>query len=461
MGAWQPGMSGGSPQPVNSSDVASGSVAQTPVSSPDMPDADDVASDHSATGAARDWLTRESILLGLALLLSLVLLGGLGMHILGEEPETNSYALLAEAFLNGSFSGDRCFDGDCARYDGRVYVIFPPVPAVIAMPFVAAFSVDFAGFAALGALASAIALLLWWRIFALLGIGGRLSAWLLLALAFGSPLYYVTIRSDQIWFYAQAIAFVFVTFAIYEVVRGGRLWVAGLSIAAAFLSRQMSLLYLPFLFVLALQPGEPLISLRKHHIARALKLGLPVLGAVGIYLLYNQLRFGDPLDTGYAYIAKTDGTGGWISRRIAEFGLFSLEYLFFNFVHFFVEGFHFAFGGRYVLEPLGVNPMGASIFAASPFVLLAFFAPVNRITMIGLVTAAAMIVPVLFYHSNGYSQHNVQRYVLDWLPIVLYALAFAVGSRLRPAFAILAVYAIALNVATMALLAQFGSLSRM
>lgn len=429
-------------------------MAQTHLSSADTAEVEGTSSDSPARG----WLTRERLLLGLALLLSLVLLGGLGLHILGEEPETNSYALLAEAYLNGSFSGDRCFDGDCADFEGRLYVIFPPVPAVIATPFVAAFGVDFAGFAVLGALASAVALVLWWRIFALLGLDNRLSAWLLLALAFGSPLYYATIRSDQVWFYAQAIAFMLVTIAIYEVVRGGRLWIAGLSIGAAFLSRQMSILYLPFLFALALKPGEPLISLRKPHIVRALQLGLPVLGAVGLYLAYNQLRFGNPLDTGYAYIASPGESGGWISKRIGEIGLFSLQYFFFNVFHLFVEGFHLAFGGRHVLEPLGVNPMGASVFAASPFVLLAFFAPVNRTTMIGLVTVAAMIVPVLFYHSNGYSQHNVQRYVLDWLPIVLYALAFAIGSRLRPAFAILAVYAIALNVATMALLAQFGSL---
>ncbi len=413
----------------------------------------------TAQDSPRDWFARERLLLGVALALAFALMGGLVLHILGEMPETNSYALLADAFLNGSFSGERCFDGDCAHYAGRVYVIFPPVPAVVAMPFVALFGTDFAGFAALGALATAIALSLWWRIFQTLGVDRKMAAWLLLALAFGSPLYYVTIRSDQIWFYAQAIAFLFVTIALYEVMRGGRLWVAGLCIGAAFLSRQMSLLYLPFLFALALAPGEPLISFRRDHVVRALKLGLPVAAAVGLYLLYNELRFGNPFDTGYAYIRPTDpGEHNWISLRIGEIGLFSLRYLFFNLVHLFAEGLHFGFGGRYMLEPLGVNPMGASLLAASPFVLLAFFAPMTRTVVIGLVTIAAILAPTLLYHSNGFSQHNVQRYVLDWLPILTYALALAVGSRLRPAFAVLAVYAVALNLVTMALLARFGSL---
>jgi 4-amino-4-deoxy-L-arabinose transferase-like glycosyltransferase len=398
------------------------------------------------------WPRREIVLFGIALLLATILLGGLAVHAFGEKPDTNSYALLADSFLHGQLSGTRCFDRDCASYGGRVFVIFPPLPALVAMPFVALSGVDFRWFIALGTFASGIALIVWWRIFGGLAVQRKTAAWLMMALTFGTPLYYVTYRSDSVWFLAQSLAFLLVTTAIYQALRGGSLWLAGAAIGAAFLCRQMSVLYLPFLFALALPPGEPLIAFRARHLERALALALPVLFAVGLYLVYNQVRFGNPLDTGYAYIAPKDpGDEDWINFRIHDIGLFSPRYVPFNLLYLLVEGFHFAFGGRYMLTPLGMDHAGTSILAASPFVLLAVFAPLSRAVVVGFGTIFVMALPLLFYHSNGFWQLNVQRFVLDWLPALVIILAYTIGDRLRAPFAILVTYAIALNVVTMIL----------
>src|SRR3546814_1628872 len=85
----------------------------------------------------------------------------------------------------------------------------------------------------------------------------------------------------------------------------------------------MSVLLLPFLFVLALKPEEKLISLSAAHIKRALKLGLPVAAAVVIYMIYNQVRFGTPMETGYSYI-KVANHEHWtlINHRLNNIGLF-------------------------------------------------------------------------------------------------------------------------------------------
>lgn len=103
--------------------------------------------------------------------------------------------------------------------------------------------------------------------------------------------------------------------------------------------------------------------------------------------------------------------------------------------------------------------MGTSIIAASPFLLYAFYARADARMLVGLPVIAIICGITLFYHSNGYSQHNVQRYALDWLP-VLYVMmlpAFAgtsevVTERLKM-FKLLATYAIALNVAAFAVVA--------
>src|SRR5690606_4196785 len=394
---------------------------------------------------------RQLVLLGLALLIAIPLLGGLLLSALSESGGTNIYTLLAQSFLEGRLDSSTCYDSDCAIYQDRIFVMFPPVPAVIAMPFVAIFGVDFSGFITLSLVAGVITLALWWRIFAALDTDKTVAIWLLLALAFATPLYFVMIRGSGVWFFAQTIGFLFVTLAIHQVVRGGSLVFAGICVGLAFLCRQMSIFYLPFLFALALAPGERLISFSKARIVRVLRLGLPVAAAVLIYMVYNYARFGAPLETGYQYM-MTPEEWTMINHRLSEYGLFSGEYLFFNVVYFFLQGFHLKFGGDAMLTPIGLDPAGTSLLAASPFVLLAFFTPLRRPVLIGIACALVMAVPTLWYHSNGFSQYNVQRYVLDWLPILFYMLALAVTRREMPALGVLVLYAMGLNLAAMALI---------
>jgi hypothetical protein len=109
-----------------------------------------------------------------------------------------------------------------------------------------------------------------------------------------------------------------------------------------------------------------------------------------------------------------------------------------------------------------MDSAGTSLLAASPFVLLAIFAPMRRPVVIGLMMIAVIAAPMLFYHSNGFTQYNAQRYTLDWLPILFVILAYTlrapdvrpnVPNGLVAALKVLVTYAVALNVVTMAMLA--------
>jgi hypothetical protein len=141
-----------------------------------------------------------------------------------------------------------------------------------------------------------------------------------------------------------------------------------------------------------------------------------------------------------------------ITHRINDIGLFSPKYLTFNSLYLLVQGFHIDFVGQYLTELGKVDNAGTSILAASPFIMLAFFAPMRRDVVIGLLCAAVIIGITLFYHSNGYTQYNVQRYTLDWLPVLFMALALGPVREHAGAFRLLVVYALALNAVTMLLL---------
>lgn len=389
-----------------------------------------------------------------ALGLAAILFAGMVLHMVKEDPGTNSYALLADSFLHGKLDSAQCFDSDCVVFDGKTYVIFPPVPAVVAMPFVAAFGTEFQGFAAIGFACLLGSVFLWWRIFGKLGVEKQTAVWLLLALAFGSPLFYVSIRADRVWFFAQSINFLLLSLALYEVMRGGRIMLAGAYLGLAFLSRQMTILLAPFIYVLALRPEDKLISFKWPTIKRALTFGAPLIAAVAIYMAYNMARFGAPMETGYIYIAKP-ALDHWslINERLVHHGLFSKDYLLFNVFHLFIQGFHVEWGGPAFLTPLKLDPMGTSLLAASPFVLLVLFVPLDRKIVVGGLCAALIMGITLFYHGNGFSQYNAQRFVLDWAPVLFFALGLAVSKGLRPALAVFVIYAMGLNVVAMALLA--------
>ena len=110
------------------------------------------------------------VLLVITLGLAAVLAAGLILQMLSEEGISNSYALLADSFLSGRLDVTECVDIDCAFYDGKYYVVFPPGPALVALPFVAVFGVSFAGFIALTSVLSGASLVVWWRILGLLRV---------------------------------------------------------------------------------------------------------------------------------------------------------------------------------------------------------------------------------------------------------------------------------------------------
>ena len=418
------------------------------------------ALDAAGSRPRRAQFDRWTAVTAVAVALAAALVAAACYRAFGEHGGVNSYALLADAFLHGRFDSPTCFDSDCARFQDRIYVIFPPVPAVIATPLVALFGVDTRGFIPLSMALTAVSGWAWWAIAGRLGLSRPARFWAALAFIFGAPAAYVTLRGDGVWFFAQVVALTLVSLAILATL-DRRLVLAGALIGLAFLSRQMALFVAPFLFALSRPKDARLIAFDRATIMDALRLGAPILAAIGVYCLYNWARFGAPLDTGYAHIAAypAEDDRNFITWRILDLGLFSKDYVVFNLAHLFLQGFHVEFGGKHMTELVRMDPMGSSLIAASPFLLYAFYARADAKLLIGALVISIVAGITLFYHSNGFSQHNVQRYALDWLPVLYVLLLPALAGDAEKAaerlkmFRLLATYAIALNVAAFALVA--------
>lgn len=388
--------------------------------------------------------------------LVLAFLAVLALAILREVPGTNSYAVLAEGWLNGRFDADHCFDTDCALFNGLTYIIFPPLPGVIALPFVALFGSDFRFFVVLSALTFAGSGWLWWQIFRREAVGRDQATLLVLLTLFATPLAFVVLRGDGVWFFAQSWGFLFSSAALYSALVRRNALLAGLFIGMAFLCRQMTILYLPLLYVLLLEANTAWYSIDRAAIKRALSLAAFPVIAILIYFVYNYARFGSPLETGYSYIFPVEwdvaDSGGFFLRlRVRELGIFSPDYFLFNAVYMFVAGPHVDFAGRYMTEMAGFDANGASLFLVTPVILLAFLGKWDRAFWFGLGTCGLVMGLTLLYHSNGFSQYSAQRYALDWLPILLIFLGRALKAEWTPPFALLLAYSMGVTLAMLAI----------
>jgi hypothetical protein len=99
-----------------------------------------------------------------------------------------------------------------------------------------------------------------------------------------------------------------------------------------------------------------------------------------------------------------------------------------------------------MLTPGHMNPFGTSITFASPFLFLAVWGRWKRsLVLTAWLSIGLMLLFQLSLYTNGRIQVNTQRYMLDYLPILILLVALA-GKRIRPGILEgLTLYAIGLN----------------
>jgi hypothetical protein len=369
-------------------------------------------------------MTRTQALLALffgLLMIYSVAAAAVNHHRPSVEGE-NLYVKQAAAFLRGEVAIDSG-GHDAAHFDGQLYVAFPPAPALLLTPLVALLGREGVNTVAVAGLLGLVGLWAVWRILGQLAVPNRLQFWLILGFFLGSPLWLALLWSWGVWYFAHVVAVIFLLLAVQEALGRGRGWLVGSLLAVAVLSRQMTLF--AGIFLLAALWQQPAWAERRWWKAMGFVLPLALAG-IG-YLLFNAVRFGDPLQTGYGFLHLD----GFLLARVWNFGLFSPAYLFTNAYRLFVQGFHLTFTDARLMSGLTLNPHGTSLLAASPFVLAAFFAPRSRLTGAAWIAIAGMIGVTLFYYNDGWVQHNAQRFTLDFWPLLLVVIALGLKEQAR------------------------------
>lgn len=379
--------------------------------------------------------------LGIAALASVVYACFAASGGLTEHTRYNHFALLARAWLDGRLdlaAGPPTYAGnnDFAVFEGRTYVVFPPLPALFLVPFVAlAGSVEAVPdgliFVLLAGVAPAALFLALERLNEL----GRSSlrrfenAVVAACFAFGS-VYFFSAVQGTVWFAAHVVGTGFGALYLWSVLGARQPLLSGLFLALAFLSRAPLLFAAP-LFAFELRR----LSLPRRALVLALaRFAAPVLFALVVSFALNRARFGDGLEFGYRYL-----TIAW-QARIERYGLFDYHYLAKN-LGVMLTSLPWLDSGT---APFRINHHGLALWLTTPLYLLLVARASRLRAELGLaLTALSVSLPSLFYQNTGWQQFGY-RFSNDYAPF-LFALLVVTAPKLGRGFWALAGFGLLVN----------------
>lgn len=220
-----------------------------------------------------------------------------GGTLLGQNAY-DSYALQAQNWLAGRndiAQGEQYPWLELAVYQGRYYLSFPPVPSVLALPWLLVLGWHPANLvvALWGLLTGAGVFACFWQ----RGAAPQACAFHAVFTVLGSNFCWLS-TSGGVWMQAQVAALALCVWAVWAFLRG-RFSVCSFLLALAVGCRPFSLLYLALLGLFLLGRCRALRSVRPlaGPVAAAL--------AVGACLAaYNWARFGSPLEFGHTYLPE-------------------------------------------------------------------------------------------------------------------------------------------------------------
>ncbi|HUQ42273.1 MAG TPA: hypothetical protein VM052_07210 [Candidatus Limnocylindrales bacterium] len=334
---------------------------------------------------------------------------------LGLLTDYDYYGRLAQAFLEGRYwltEAPPWLNELLECGDGRWCVAYPPLPAVLTMPF-AAFLPTALAQVLVSRLAGGLSAGLLYLGLRAVGAPRAVATLGTVLSALGTTLLFSSV-DGRAWFDAHAVAMPFLCLAFGVAARGERPWLLGVAIGLATLSRLPIAAATPALALLLARRGRlPLPRVAAGVIAG----GVPF---AAVYVGYNLLRWGSPLDEGYTRLAAGDV---FFSQ-----GVFSLFYLPRHLYAIFLEPFGFQEGTPWFLRP---SIKGTALFLTTPALVWIFagLRHVKRDGAIALTAVAAFLalLPDVLHGTVGFAQFGY-RFSLDAQPFLI-ALALAGDAR--------------------------------
>jgi hypothetical protein len=302
--------------------------------------------------------------------------------------------------------------GKVRRQGETWYVSFPPGPAAVMLPVVAARGLRTPDVLLTVLVAAGIPVLLLGFLDRTRGTEdgrGAEHVVLALALALGSPACFLG-ANGSVWFTAQIFgAFALTAYLSCAWALHRPAW-AGLWLGVAVACRPTMAVAVLFFGWEWWRAGRPL--------PRLVRFVGPVLLIGAALMALNLARFDDAFEFGHRFLDIR-----W-QARIQQYGLFHPRYLARN-----LQCMLWLMPQQ--VWPLRVSLHGSALWLLSPWVLLVFVVRGRFAQKWGLVlTMVALMLPALFYQNSGQTQPTY-RFAMLWLPVLATLLAHGEALRIR------------------------------
>jgi hypothetical protein len=332
------------------------------------------------------------------------------------------YVYLADAFLHQRLDIQNYpeFYVDVIKFQGKSYIPFPIAPTLFLIPFVAIFGTATKQpyIAMLIASLNSVLVYLLFK---------KQKPWQRLILvtfySFGTVVWYAAVIGTT-WFYALLCANFFLLLSLIFFLNKKNFFLSGLFLGAAALSRHPALLagifFLPLFF-----------KTKKNDFLKFLS-GLFFL--LSFQLLYNYLRFGNPLEEGYITLYQS------YSHSPYPYHLFKSWFpgwQYFGYLD--PRNIPAHLVTLFLLLPEKINnfpffkpsPYGMSVLLTSPLFLYLLKANFRKpLIFRSLIAALFIFIPIFFHYTQGWVQFGY-RFLIDPLPFLMIILADGLPKKIN------------------------------
>jgi len=347
----------------------------------------------------------------------------------------NNYSWLAKAILEGHIDiPDLPNYLESISFMGKKYMHLAPGPAILCLPFVALFGLNFRIEFLCFAIGASNAVL-FYKILQNININKHDNLWLTVLAVFGTVNFWLTVIAHS-WFFGQITGLLFVLLGLYFITlrENKKIYLSGLCFGIAVTCR-MSLLF-GFVFFTGY------IILKRKDIIKNIFLFISGMFIPGVlYFAYNYIRFGTIMDMSYYIIYLSDYFkdelavmlslpdreqlkelfrlnklhGGPLQLRFAKNNLYSIFLLMPEFKNKF----------PYVIPTMA----GVCITLVSPAlwiggILACIYKRHQNLIKLLIITSIITAVPFILNDHNGFNQFGM-RYSMDFMPYLFLLSAIA------------------------------------
>lgn len=285
---------------------------------------------------------------------------------------------------------------ELALFEEKKYLVYPPMPSILLLPFVKVFGVDFPQQFLAHALGAGITLLTY-KLALNLEKSKQVAIWTCFTLGFGSIIWYMSSLGSA-WVLGQLTAAFFIMLSLVETTAKKRPLIIGAFLGFAFLARLQTIFFIILVSALYLDKVPKNSKLIKIFLTTSL--------FVLLNFFYNYARFKTISNVAYKLIP------GVLEEPWYQHGLFNVSYIPKHLKIIFTKLPNFKNTFPYITPSWG----GLSIWITTPAFVFALRAKLrDKINLASWITIIPIALTAFMYGSTGFTQFGY-RYAVDFYP---------------------------------------------